>query len=417
MRSPLSARGARAAGFTLIEIMIGLLIGVIGIVVIMETFAVSEGYKRTATTGSDAQTSGGIALYLLEREIRIAGYGMNQLVANGCTSVVAYNSSSGTSSSMRLVPFEINPAGIPAGDPNTDVVMVAYGTAGDFVTGIPADQSTQAGDYTVYGNFDAYRAGDVVIAYQPPSAAGLPPTCALADITAVPGASGNCSGASASSGPNVLGHGTAQFENSYQGCSRTAPIHNSASGVRDPSGVAIPPLQQLSGGQLFNLGGTPVVKIYAIRGGNLTMCDALASDCTNVASYNVLVNNIVSLRAIYGQDTTVPLDGRIDQWTRAPLATSAQVSATVAVALEITAKNPLREKPSSGTTCDATPSASRPDRVQDWFGPTLSPNDGTVATGQIDLTATATAPDDFRCYRYKLFQSSVPIRNMIWSPS
>ena len=80
-------RFARSAGFTLVEILIGLLIGVIGIVVIMQTFAVSEGYKRSATTGSDAQVNGGMALYLIEREVRLAGYGLNQLMSNGCQSI------------------------------------------------------------------------------------------------------------------------------------------------------------------------------------------------------------------------------------------------------------------------------------------------------------------------------------------
>jgi len=67
----------RSAGFTLIEVMIALLIGMIGLVVMMQTFAVSEGFKRTATAGTDAQVNGSVALYMLEREIRTAGYGMN----------------------------------------------------------------------------------------------------------------------------------------------------------------------------------------------------------------------------------------------------------------------------------------------------------------------------------------------------
>ena len=35
-----------------------MLIGMIGIVVMMQTFAVSEGFKRTATSGTDAQVNG-----------------------------------------------------------------------------------------------------------------------------------------------------------------------------------------------------------------------------------------------------------------------------------------------------------------------------------------------------------------------
>jgi type IV pilus assembly protein PilW len=403
----------RAAGFTLIEILIGLLIGMIGIVVIMQTFAVSEGYKRTATTGSDAQVNGGMALYLIEREIRLAGYGLNQLMSNGCQTVVSYNSASGTSSNLRFVPFEINPAGIPAGDANTDVILVSYGMADDFVTGIPADQPVggQAGDYLVSGNWDAFRAGDVVVAYQP-GATG--PTCVMADITGVNSAAGNCGGASGSSQANLLKHGTSTFQSAYNGCANTTPTHNSSAGVRDAGGNPVPALSQSAGGLLYDIGGLPMVKVFAVRGGNLTTCNMMTQDCTNVANYTTLVNNIVSLRAVYGQDTQVPIDGRVDLWTRGALASSANVMSTVAVALEVTAKSTLKEKPSTGTVCDTTTNAARPDKVQDWFGPTLSPNDGTQAAAQIDLSATAA---DWQCYRYKLFQTSVPLRNMIWSPS
>jgi len=406
-------RFARSAGFTLVEILIGLLIGVIGIVVIMQTFAVSEGYKRSATTGSDAQVNGGMALYLIEREVRLAGYGLNQLMSNGCQSIVSYNSSSGTSSAVRFVPFEINPAGIPAGDANTDVILVSYGTADDFVTGIPADQPVggQAGDYVVSGNWDAFRAVDVVVAYQP-GATG--PTCVLADITGVNSAAGNCGGASGSPVANQLKHGSAPYQSSYNGCASATPTHNSAGGVVDASGNAVPALSQASGGLLYDLGGAPIVKVFAVHGGNLQTCNVMTQNCATLANYTTLVNNIVSLRAVYGQDTTVPIDGRVDRWTRAALATTANVASTVAVTLEVTAKSTLKEKPSSGTVCDTTTNAARPDKVQDWFGPTLPLADGTVAASQIDLSATAA---DWQCYRYKLFQSSVPLRNMIWSPS
>ena len=134
----------RRAGFTLIEVMIALLIGVIGIVVMMQTFAVSEGFKRTATAGTDAQINGGVALYMLEREIRLAGYGMNAMAALGCSSVRVWNTASATGFDLRFVPFELNPVGIPAGDANTDVILVAYGTADSFVAGIPTDQEPPA---------------------------------------------------------------------------------------------------------------------------------------------------------------------------------------------------------------------------------------------------------------------------------
>ena len=167
--------------------MIALLIGVIGIVVMMQTFAVSEGFKRTATSGTDAQINGGVALYMLEREIRLAGYGMNALMAMGCASVRVWNSTSGSGLDMHFVPFEINPAGIPAGDANTDVLLIAYGTADSFVSGVQADQATNVRDFhrfhAVYRNRDGFKTGDLFVSVVPGAGAGGTASCVLHEAT------------------------------------------------------------------------------------------------------------------------------------------------------------------------------------------------------------------------------------------
>lgn len=64
------------AGFSLIELLVGLVIGLIATVVIMQTFASFEGNKRSTTGIADAQTNGSIALYSIQRELQFAGYGM-----------------------------------------------------------------------------------------------------------------------------------------------------------------------------------------------------------------------------------------------------------------------------------------------------------------------------------------------------
>ena len=417
---------SRPAGFTLVEIMIGLLIGVIGIVVIMQTFAVSEGYKRTATSGTDAQVNGGIALYLLQRDLRNAGYGITPLVMAGCTSVVVWNSASGTSTAVRWVPVDVNPAGIPAGDPNTDVILVAHGTSDSFVTGVAANQvanSTDQFDITV--NRDGFRNGDLVVGVQPGGGAGGSTSCVLNELTAVPSANGSCS-APLPPGSSYLLHGTSVYKNNSAACANTTPTHNAAGGIVDPGGVPVPRLNQANGAQLFDMGGAPEVKIYAIRNGNLTMCNAVTADCTNVANYDVVVNDIVSMHAIFGGDyvgsppagSTALGDGVVDQWSRNPLAAANDVLRTLAVAIEITARSNLREKPSPGsTTCDTTPDPTRPDRAQttDWYQPFAALAVGSLAGAQIDVSHGG-AVTDFNCYRYKLFQTVVPLRNLVWRP-
>ncbi|WP_047540034.1 PilW family protein [Methylotenera versatilis] len=63
-------------GFSLIELMVGLVIGLIATLVIMQTFSAFEGTKRSTTGISDAQTNGNIGLYMIQRELQFSGYGI-----------------------------------------------------------------------------------------------------------------------------------------------------------------------------------------------------------------------------------------------------------------------------------------------------------------------------------------------------
>ena len=64
------------SGFTIVELMVGLVIGLIATLVIVQTFSAFEGNKRSTTGTSDAQTNGSIGLYMVQRELQFAGYGI-----------------------------------------------------------------------------------------------------------------------------------------------------------------------------------------------------------------------------------------------------------------------------------------------------------------------------------------------------
>ena len=411
------------SGFTLIEVMIAMLIGIIGIVVMMQTFAVSEGFKRTATSGTDAQVNGSVALYMLEREVRTAGYGMNgYLPAIGaapsntyCNTVRVWNTAAGTGRDVRILPVEINPAGIPAGDPNTDVIVVGYGNSDSVVAGVQANQASGVtGAITVLSSKDGFRNGDLVVSVQP----GTPASCVLHELTQTPGAAGSCG--SPSAGSDLI-HGVSTYQTADKSqamCSTVTPRFNASGGIKDSGGATVPVLNQNTGAQVFNL-GVPSLKAYAIRGGNLTSCDILYNDCTNAANYTVVVNDIVSLRAVYGRDTNNPQDFQVDTWDRAALPNLSDASSVMALMFEIVARSGVKEKPSTGTACDALTDPTRPDKgsTQDWIGGPTSPG---IAQGiGIDLSLSAPAgapPTDWKCYRYRLYQTRVPIRNMTWRP-
>ncbi|MES2578958.1 MAG: PilW family protein [Pseudomonadota bacterium] len=74
-------------GFSLIELMVGLVIGLIATLVIMQTFSAFEGTKRSTTGISDAQTNGNIGLYMIQRELQFSGYGIP--LASGTLPVIS----------------------------------------------------------------------------------------------------------------------------------------------------------------------------------------------------------------------------------------------------------------------------------------------------------------------------------------
>lgn len=85
----------------------------------------------------------------------------------------------------------------------------------------------------------------------------------------------------------------------------------------------IAPFSVNPGDRLFQFGQNPVVRVYAIRDGSLTVCDWRTSPCADASKINdrgiwvPIANNMVSLRAQYGRDTaTGDMDGIVDVWDK-----------------------------------------------------------------------------------------------------
>jgi type IV pilus assembly protein PilW len=405
----------RQAGFTLIEVMIALLIGMIGIIVMMQTFAVSEGFKRTATSGTDAQINGGVAMYMIQRELRMSGYGMNNLMIQGCPSVRVWNNTLGVGIDMPLFPFYINPPLVPAGDANTDVLLVAYGMASSNVASMTLiTGQSNANSIPLSINADSFQTGDIFVTYQP---TGVTPSCVLHEATAATNTAFNCGFAPGAPSAGYTSTSVEYTTTNYQqnlptGCVNTTPKYNKATPITDSSGTAVPALTAgTSGGLVYNLGNA-AIHVYAVRGGTLTMCDWIASDCRSAANFTPVVDDIVSLRAVYGMNlnpapSASPGDLVTITWNRNDLSTNVFLpSRVLAVTLELTARSGLKEKPNAAGNCVTTPNANKPDLSQAWMY-------DSTAGANIDLSSVST---DWQCYRYKLFQSIVPLRNMIWRP-
>ena len=64
------------AGFSLVEIMVGMVIGLLATLVIVQIMSAFEAQKRVTTGNADAQTNGGITLFGIERDLQMAGFAL-----------------------------------------------------------------------------------------------------------------------------------------------------------------------------------------------------------------------------------------------------------------------------------------------------------------------------------------------------
>lgn len=333
----------RTSGFSLVEIMVGMVIGMLGIMVIMQVYSVFESQKRATTGAGDAQNAGAIALFGMQRDIEQAGYGLSTSNIIGCNVQLRAGPPAVT---VTLAPVTINPASsvVPTGDSNTDTLLIAYGSSASPPEG-NGITSLSGSNYAVqaYGSFTA---GDQVIAM--PSSRPSPCSLTLTSVTAV-------------NNPNVT-------------------VATAVAGV--------------GGGALYNLGTTPVVKAYAVRSGNLTVCDYMTNDCSqnNSAIWVPVANNIISMRAEYGQDANNPMDGILDGYGPTTPSTACGWLKTSAVRLALVARN---TEPGNTAVTASAPT---------WAG---------SATTAINLTGTTVASGKtWQNYRYKVFETTVPIQNI-----
>ncbi|MFC5521480.1 PilW family protein [Polaromonas jejuensis] len=331
----------RLRGFSLVELMVALAIGLFGVIIIMQVFSLSEQNKLTTTSDGDAMSEGVVALYAVQRDIRMGGYGVADTKVVGCDLLLR------TGVTLpALAPVTINHASITGQDANTDTLLVLYGNSNGSPQG---DAIIAAGN--VVQTPTAFAANDQVVEAPP-------------------------------------AHGAT--------CSLTLDQVASVAGSVTLKSAAV----MTAGDTLFNLGQTIKVVAYAIRNGNLTMCDYTINDCGSAANNNTaavwvpIANNIVSLRAQYGRKTTAPFVA-VDVYDRSTPNTACLWSRTSAVRMALVAR-------SAQSAAAATLVAPV------WEG-TFLPN-STTLDDPVVLSGNAT----WKNYRYKVFQTVVPVRNVAW---
>ena len=344
-------------GFSLIELMIAMAIGLFGVVIMVQVFSMSEANKRVTTSGNDAMNEGVVSLYAVQREVRMAGFGIADTRILGCNLLLRAGVTL-----VGMAPVTINHASIPAGDANTDTLLVVYANTdgspqGDLITAAPA-----ADQFTVQTN-SAFSVNDWVVVAPftrtcATTASPLTPSLTLTQVASI-------------ATPNIT--------------------------VTAGTGEVLPAVVMLSYPTVFNFGQRmPRVIAYAVRSGNLTVCDYTVSNCGaagsvgNAAVWVPIGSNIVSLRAQYGRDTAAAgaMDGAVDVYDQTTPATACNWVRVSALRLVLVARS-------------AQPAAAATTAAPLWDG---------SATVPIDLTGNTAWPN----YRYKVFQTVAPLRNIAW---
>ena len=107
----------KQSGFSLIEILVGLVIGLVAMLAIFQTLALFESQRRTTGAGADMQQSGLTALYALEQDIRLGGFGLIDNGSMPCFNINAYGSPQSI--------FQSIPARIQDGGTGSDTLITA----------------------------------------------------------------------------------------------------------------------------------------------------------------------------------------------------------------------------------------------------------------------------------------------------
>ena len=383
-----TSRSARhMAGFTLIELMVALVIGLALTLVITRMLASQEGLRRGVTSGNDLTSNSAYAAYTLERELSTAGAGISQVVAEnfGCLLNVSKGSSqllpatspfpapfASVSQSYRLAPLVVF-AGAGAG--GSDVIAMAAGASGLSETGLPVVPMSTATGQLKLANTIGLRGGDLVLVSQ--QAVG----CMIQQV------SNGFVGSTAAAPQQVLTFGGDYAADTINGLSLTDFSSGNAFVSTLGNVVGNQPRFQLLG-----LGANATLFSYDLLKMNQTTPQALA-------------DGVVDMRVLYGVDTVRTGLRQVTAWI-APTAsgyTAAELTngtspaqtnlqAILAVRVGLVLRSELIEK-------------------------------DDVSTGKLTLFSdldssvhyTYTLPTDGARQRYRTVEFTVPLRNVRFS--
>ena len=363
----IAIKAVNQAGFSLVELMVGLVIGLLATLAIMQVYSAFEGQKRSTTGSSDAQTNGSVGLYSVQRDVQLAGYGLplydESSMPLKCNTTSFDHDANAATPNLVMIPITITDGATATA---SDTITVRYGS--------------------------------------------------------------NNSGGVAQKVLNVLGGNIVELNNNLN-CANdpnndSVPKQNVVFSNSGPADCKATLIDDTNANMAANPTKIKVLDITGIGQNSNLACLGMWSQITFDVFNNqlrrngvVIIDNIVNIQAQYGISASPNSgagDNKINQWIDATgawaapgntalncNAASANRNCIKAIRVAIVARNGLLER--TVVTNAALTS---------WIATSANPPVASPAP-IIDLTNTA----NWDQYRYRVYESIMPLRNIVWTRS
>jgi len=362
----------RQTGFTLIELMVGMAIGMIATIIIVQVMSVFEAQKRTTTGSADAQTNGGIALYSIAREVQMGGFPLLPIADSAleCTSV-AFGSTGITGTNVTgLAPVIVTEGVSSSGVSASDTITIRYGSS--LMGGAVSQITAMSGSVATVGSSLGCTAGDITLI-------NTGAVCNMSKVAAAPALTTttvplvDIAGAASTANLACLGtwnQVTYAVNTATGNLDRTVVVNGVSSTA--PSVVGVVNLQVQ----------------YGISASSTSNQITRWVNAKNIGDLGGAGIDGVSTGADWGSSMTVPNRNRIK-----------------AIRIAVVARNAKIEPTAVSSACNSLTSAT-PTGLCAWAGSTTNP------APSVDLSQ---GDANWAKYRYRVFETIIPLRNVIWS--
>ena len=385
-----------AAGFSLVELMVSVVIGLLAVMFATRLMTDAETNKQAALGGSDSMQNGMLAMFSISGDAEHAGFGLNDPLIVGCDTALT------DSDGYQMAPAERDGATVR---PLAAAVIEPGGANPDRLTLYSGSSLSGTGTLRITSNYIGGTRIDVD---------RVPYGFSRGDVILVAPEEmgGRCSLAQISSDPDALPPPPSQQFIMIAGAGNR--FNSGALGAQYTGGAS----------RVFNLGPTASLgfRTWSVENGFLRL---RATDLAGAgAASQAVADNIVSLKAQYGFDTRTPdtfrpEEGlRLGAWSNTMIdadgdgeeggAGDYQRIAALRIAVVARAKNPERPDPATGQ-CTAT-------TVAPTVFATQAAENGDAEPVQVNVVVDGD-PVNWRCYRYRVFETIVPLRNAGWRPT